>query len=104
MNATKRKLKPRFGPETRFQLKPVVNEKFESLKSRLLEERLRELWQPCLTSTVRRAANEASALVWLTPYPALLFPVLFEEKAETALAVADRQEQVRRHTRELLAV
>jgi len=29
--------------------------------------------------------NEAAALAWITPYPALVFPGLFEEKAEAAL-------------------
>jgi len=50
-----------------------------------------------------RAANDAAALAWVTRYPVLFFPVLFEEKAETALLRAERQEQVLQRSRGLLA-
>ena len=100
-----------FGPETRFEVAPVIapfrvvqTNRFEQLRGRLLSERLEEIWEPAFTSQVRRAANEAAALAWVTPYPLLVFPVLFEEKANSAIAVARRQEQVRRRSRNLLAL
>ncbi len=92
--STVRKLPASFGPENRF----------ERLKATLLAERLEESLEPDLNSQVRRAANEAAALAWVTPYPLLVFPVLFEEKVEAALKVSERQEEVRQRTRELLAV
>ncbi len=106
-----RRLETTFGPETRFELKPtppapfraVQENRFERLKHRLLTEKLAEVWSPLLNSLVRRAANEAAALAWVTPYPLLTFPVLFEEKVEAALLYAERQEQVLRRSRELLA-
>jgi len=55
-------------------------------------------------SQVRRAANEAAALAWLTKYPLLVFPSLFEEKAEFALVRMEQQDRVRRISRELLSV
>ena len=109
MSARCRKLEPSFAPETRFEVNPapyraVHADRFERLKAELLTNRLKEVWEPELSSQLRRAANEAAALAWVTPYPLLMFPVLFEEKVESTLAIAERQEQVRRRTRELLAV
>jgi hypothetical protein len=112
MSARCRKLEPRFGPETWFELNPVAPtpyravhaDRFERLKADLLADRLKEVWEPELNSQLRRAANEAAALAWVTPYPLLMFPVLFEEKVEAALTISERQEQVRRRTRELLAL
>jgi hypothetical protein len=112
MNAKYRRVPTEFGPETRFEVRPVppapfraVQENhFEQLKTALVRERLEGLWNPELSAHVRRAANEAAALAWITPYPLLVFPALFEEKAEAAVLVANRQEQIRRHSRELFAV
>ena len=77
-----------FGPETRFEVRPappapfraVEENRFEQLKSTLVRERLEELWKPELNVEIRRAANEAAALAWVTPYPLLVFPALFDEK------------------------
>jgi hypothetical protein len=77
---------------------------FERLKTALVGERLEALWKPELSAHVRRAANEAAALAWVTPYPLLVFPVLFGEKTDVALAIAARQEQVLRGSPELYAV
>lgn len=112
MNANVKKLKTEFGPETRFQVNPVPaapfrawqQNEFEMLKDLLLTEQLSEVWDADLNSVVRRAANEASALAWTTGFPLLVFPALFEEKTVAALAQAERQAQVRRVTRDLLAV
>lgn len=107
-----RRVPTRFGPETRFEVKTapaasfraLQDDEFERLKKRLLSERLDELVQPAFNRYVRRAANEAAALAWLTPYPLLVFPALFEEKAQVAVIQAERQEQVRRRSRQLLAI
>jgi hypothetical protein len=112
MNANYRRVPTRFGPETRFELKPVpvapfraVQEtKFERLKNGLLDQRLGELLDPAFNSYVRSAANEAAALAWVTPYPLLVFPALFEEKADSALLFAEKQEDVFERSRELLTV
>ena len=47
---------------------------------------------------LRSVLNEAEALAWQTPYPHLLFPVLAQEKAESARQWAERQLDVRRAT------
>jgi len=107
-----RRLRTRFAPETWFEVKPVstapfravLEDRFERLKTRLLHESLDVVWDPELNSEVRRAANEAAALAWITPYPLLVFPILFEEKTRHALGVAARQENVRERSRELIAI
>jgi len=112
MKANYRRVPTRFGPETRFELKPVPaapfraiqENRFERLKNVLLDERLEELLQPTFNSYVRNAANEAAALAWVTPYPLLVFPALFEEKADSAVKLAEKQEDVLERSRELLAV
>jgi hypothetical protein len=111
MNANYRSVPTRFGPDTGFEVKPVPPAPFrarqenelERLKARLLSERLEALGDPEVGGPLRRAANEAAALAWVTRYPILFFPVLFEEKTETALRRAERQEQVLQRSRGLLA-
>ncbi len=112
MKTIEKKLTAAFGPEIRFNVAPLPAAPFrataqtqlEELKSRLLAAALDEVWEPELNSSVRRAANEAAALAWVTPYPLLLFPGLFEEKLAGALRLAERQARVREHSRQLLAL
>jgi hypothetical protein len=100
------------GPEKRFELRPAPAAPFraaqaselELLKMRLLHERLARTNAPVLQVPLRRAANDAAALAWASAYPILVFPVLFDEKARTALRQAQRQEFVRERSRELLDV
>src|SRR6185437_10740470 len=107
-----RRVPTRFGPETRFEVKPVPPAPFraleetelEGLKNRLLVRLLTELDEPEVNAYVRRAANEAAALAWVTPYPLLTFPGLFEEKVETALRYAERQTRVFERSAELVLV
>ena len=107
-----RKVPARFGAETRFEVKPVpaapfraVQEtRFERLKNDLLEEKIEAVFEPGVTVDLRRAANEAAALAWVTPYPLLVFPQLFEEKAESALEQAARQERVIERSRDFILV
>lgn len=112
MNTNYRRVPTRFAPETCFEVKPVPPAPFratqetalERLKNQLLLRLLNELNEPGVITYVRRAANEAAALAWVTPYPLLTFPGLFEEKAEAALVYAERQESVRERSAELVFV
>jgi hypothetical protein len=112
MNKRYKRVPTEFGPETRFELKPappapfraVQEDQFERLKARLVGKRLETLWEPEFSAQVRRAANEAAALAWVTRYPLLVFPVLFDEKADAAILVASRQQQIRQRSRELFAL
>ena len=112
MNGKYQLVATRFGPETRFEVRPAPAAPFralqetelERLKGRLLRERLTRANAPGATVPLRRAANEAAALAWVTGYPLLVFPVLFDEKARTALLHAQRQERVLERSRELLEV
>ena len=98
------------GPQTRFELRPVPpapfratrETEFERLKTRLLAEQL-AVATPELNTLLRRAANEAAALAWVTFYPLLVFPVLFEEKTAAAARQAQQQARIYANSRELLA-
>jgi hypothetical protein len=111
MNENYKRVAAQFGPETGFEVRLTPPAPFrareeaelERLKAQLLAKRLEERREPRLDSPLRRAAGEAAALAWVTRYPLLVFPVLFQEKVEAALLRAERQEQVRRRSRELLA-
>ena len=111
MNENYRRVPTYFGPDTGFEVRPNPpapfrarqEAEFARLKGRLLEERLEERSKRQLDGCLRRAANEAAALAWVTRYPLLVFPALFEEKAETALLRAERQAQIRQRSRVLLA-
>ena len=112
MKTNYRRVTTRFGPDTRFELRPAPAAAFraarenelEQLKRRLLGEALGQTTQPRLGGYLRRAANEAAALAWTTPYPLLVFPGLFAEKADAALLQAERQKSIRRRSLDLLAV
>jgi hypothetical protein len=112
MNKTTNKLRAEFGPETRFEVRPVPlapfratqETEFDRLKNRLLTETLLATARPELNTVIRRAANEAAALAWVTFLPLLVFPVLFEEKLHTAIRHAERQARIYTHSPELAAV
>lgn len=109
---TNRKLAARFAPETRFEVPPAPVAPFratrenelERLKLELLWEKLEEAVGADMNARLRRAANDAAALAWTTNVPLLVFPALFEEKAQLAFRQAARQECIRERSRELLAV
>lgn len=111
MKSNYQRVKTRFAPETRFDVTPVpaapfrgvVETQLDRLKDGLLLRLLNEATEPALNTPLRRAANEAAALAWLTPFPLLLFPALLEEKAQTARKQAAKQAQVRQRSRALLA-
>ena len=109
MNQTNHKLPAEFSPETRFEARPAppapfranLETEFDRLKSRLLTETLLATAQPELNPAIRRAANEAAALAWVTFYPLLVFPALFEEKLRHALGHAERKARIYADSREL---
>jgi hypothetical protein len=104
-----------FGPNTRFAptivnatpappFRGAVENELERLKERLLAIELARTTNLESNVLLRRAANEAVSLVWLTPYPLLLLPALFAEKAQTARLHAGRQALIRERSSELLAL
>jgi hypothetical protein len=102
MNKTSNRLRAKFSPETHFELRPAPpapfratqETEFERLKNRLLTETLLATARPELNAAIRRAANEAAALAWVTFYPLLVFPTLFEEKLRHAVRHAERQAHI----------
>jgi hypothetical protein len=111
MNTERNRVNAEFAPETRFAVttataapfRVAVENDFERLKNRLLADRLDEIERPELNAVVRRAANEAAALAWMTFLPLLIFPALFEEKTAAALRHAERQAHIFAGSHELLA-
>ena len=108
---TNTQLRAEFGPETRFAVPPVpgvpfraaLETEFDRLKNRLLDRTIDEAERPELNAPLRRAANEAAALAWVTFYPLLVFPALFEEKSRAAVRQAARQARIYADSRELVA-
>jgi len=74
----------------------------EQLKQRLLRTSLDGTVQVDLFAPLRRAANEAAAVAWMTAFPLLFFPGLFEEKIEAARRQVARQQNVRARSREIV--
>jgi hypothetical protein len=111
MNANKNRAAAKFAPNLRFAVRPLavapfranLETDFERLKNHLLAEQLDALERPELNVTIRRAANEAAALAWVTFYPLLTFPALFEEKSAAAVRQAERQARIYAHSREIYA-
>lgn len=66
-----------------------------NLKSRLLKEALKDGRGQTPAQLLRLAAIEAEAQAWLTSFPLLLFPALFEEKVRDVRTYLDRQQQLR---------
>lgn len=115
MKTTNSRVPAEFGPNTRFAL-PIspagstrawhgaVDDELDRLKERLLASELARTTQLEANVLLRRAANDAVARVWLTPYPLLLLPALFAEMAQAARHTAGRQSLIRERSSELLAL
>ncbi|MBU6401521.1 MAG: hypothetical protein KGS61_14485 [Verrucomicrobia bacterium] len=101
----------RFTRETRFRLpvgagppsRPPAAE-LERLKEQLLRQLLPSPEPSWLQMPLRRAANDAVALAWTTPWPLLVLPLLLEEKAHAARKQAERQQDVLRRSRAIISV
>jgi hypothetical protein len=68
--------------------------RFAMLKQRLLLQRLNETPESETHALIIRQANEAALLAWLSAYPLLTFPCLFEERTAAATEQARRQAHV----------
>jgi hypothetical protein len=112
MNKYYKRVPTEFEPETRFELRPAPpapfratqETEFERLKNRLLAAQLAHTTELELNPALRHAANEAAALAWVTLYPLLVFPELFEEKIRAAVRHARRQAHIYANHRDLVAV
>lgn len=100
MNTNKIALTADFGAETRFELSPQPDA-FARFKDKLIALRLARAGTKWETA-VQDAANEAAALAWTTTVPALVFPVLFEEKVLAAMNKDKLQTSIWRKSQELL--
>jgi hypothetical protein len=97
----KKKLRLRYEPGNRFEVRPApaapfrgtLETELERLKARLLE-RLLDAAEGRLAAPYRRAANDAAAVAWTTCYPLLVFPELLAEKAREAQARDEHQRAV----------
>jgi hypothetical protein len=69
----------------------VTAERFKILKQRLVLECLNATPGTETHALLMREANEAALLAWLSAYPLLTFPCLFEERAAAATEQARRQ-------------
>ena len=70
----------------------------EELKQRLLRETARARSDSATLSCLRRAAEEAASLAWTTPFPLLVLPELFAEKAAEAYVQSQRQRDIRQRS------
>lgn len=112
MKTNDNRVPTQFAAATRFEprvraggpFRRVMENELEQLKNRLLARELVRTTTLGQNVSLRRAANEAAALVWLTPYPLLLLPVLFEEKVRTARIKTGRQALIRERSNELLTL
>jgi len=97
-----------FGQTTRLAhgsaSKAAPANSFGILQKRLVQNRLRSIDSIDHALRIRWAADEASSLAWTTGYPFLMFPALFEERAEAALDRARRQNHIHARSRELLGL
>ena len=98
-------------PDTRFDVVPVFAVPFrgtretelEQFKIRLLRTAMEAAANAEFYVPLRRAANDAAAVAWMTPFPLLFFPTLFEEKATAALRQFERAQKVRARSRQIWA-
>lgn len=101
----------RFEQEKRFDVTPVPAVPFRGLretelelfKNRLLQVALDEAEDAELYAPLRRAAAEAAGNAWLTPFPLLFLPALFEEKVAATRRQFERAQSVRLRSRRILS-
>ena len=105
----KRRLKLRYEPATRFEVRPAPAAPFrgtqetelERLKAKLLG-RLLDAADAEFYAPYRRAANDAAAVAWTTCFPLLVFPELLAEKAREAQARDEHQRAVLSRSRRIM--
>ena len=102
MKRRDKKLPARFARVTRFAVAPTPaaalrdaqQPEFERLKARLLQQLLQESGDAELHASYLRAAHDAAAAAWMSGFPLLALPVLFEEKAALARRQVEHQRRV----------
>jgi len=112
MKENLRRVPARLAPANEFDLANRPNERtkaatsaaVEALKTRLFRERLAVSGDPRWATFLRRAANEAAALAWLTECPLLILPTLLDEKAEAARHQLQLQDSIRRRSQAMICV
>jgi hypothetical protein len=108
-----RKIETWFEPDVGFEIEPrggdliaplrgVPEAELDEIKERLLEAAVTENDGAELYPAIRAAANEAAALAWNTPFPLLVFPLLFEEKTESARRRLVNQRAVWKRSRRMM--
>ena len=70
-------------PRRREPFQPDIE--FDRFKERLVLALFLAHQDPRLDAPIRRAANEAAAMAWTTPYPMLVLPELLKEMARRAI-------------------
>jgi hypothetical protein len=92
----------RIAHETSPKLTSLARGATEADLDRLRDDLLRPLLEEAndltLLDSLRRAAHEAAAAAWLTPFPLLFLPALLEEKTQKASAHVARQRAILRKT------
>jgi hypothetical protein len=105
-NSMTRKLQTYFDPDTEFEASLIAGDNlkqtFAGLQDALVTETLDETETLALHAPLKQAANEAAGLAWTTPFPLLVFPALFTEKAITVRQRADRAQRIKAQTSDLL--
>jgi hypothetical protein len=94
----------KFARQTRFEVCPIVTAPFrglveahlETLKHKMLAPVLHNTHNPELQTKLGWAAQDAASLAWLTPFPLLVFPALFEEKVSAARKHWAKQQNLRK--------
>ena len=76
----------------------------EALTGRLLREKSIAASNEGAISCLRQAAEEAASLAWATPYPLLVLPELFAEKAVEACFRTRRQREIRQRSEKIVAM
>ena len=91
-----------FDLPPRFERQELEN-RFAGLKDDLLGEVLEETETLELHPRLNLVANEAAGLAWMTEFPLLVFPGLFDELAKRERTRQSRQRQIHAKTEALIA-
>jgi hypothetical protein len=75
----------------------------EALKRRLLREKAITASDAVVLSGLEQAAEEAASLAWATPYPLLVLPEVFAEKAAEACFRSQQQSELRQRSKRIVA-
>jgi hypothetical protein len=90
------------GKPSRVLCQAKLTATFEQLQQRLTQTRLESIGDTMPATQLEWVAKEASSLSWMSGFPLLFFPLLFEEKTALALDQHRRQKAIHARSRELL--